>query len=123
MKNITDNTNGFKNVLGIASIVLITVAALYCTYYLNISSPIKSIIWIVWLIATISFGLMTTKGMQLYHFAKEAKIELQKVVWPSRQETIQTTVIVMVMVTITGFVLWALDSGMMLIIGKLTHLG
>ena len=56
-------------------------------------------------------------------FAKEAKLELQKVVWPTRQETIQTTSIVMVMVAITGFVLWGIDSGMLWAIGKITHLG
>ena len=54
---------------------------------------------------------------------KEAKIELQKVVWPTRQEAVQTTSIVMVMVTITGFVLWGIDSGMLWAIGKITHLG
>ena len=72
---------------------------------------------------TLFFGFFTAKGEQVFSFAKEAKIELQKVVWPSRQETIQTTSIVMIMVTITGFVLWGIDSGMLWAIGKITHLG
>ena len=55
----------------------------------------------------------------MFEFAKEAKIELRKVVWPTRQETIQTTSIVMVMVAVTGFILWGIDSGMMWIIAKI----
>ena len=53
----------------------------------------------------------------------EAKAELLKVVWPTRQETIQTTSIVMIMVAVTGFILWGIDSGMMWVIAKITHLG
>ena len=106
--------------LGIA---LFTVLAFFGTYYFNFSSPIKAIIWLSWFIITALLGFFTIKGKQVFLFAKEAKIELQKVVWPSRQETIQTTSIVMIMVTITGFILWGIDSGMMWVIAKLTHLG
>jgi len=123
MKNITNDTSNARNLLGTTAIILLTAGALYATYYLNFSSPVKAIIWIGWLVGVLLFGLLTSKGMQIYNFAKEAKIELQKVVWPSRQETVQTTFIVMIMVTITGFVLWGVDSGMMWIIGKITHLG
>ena len=79
--------------------------------------------WIGWLVLTLVFGFMTTQGKQVFLFAKEAKIELEKVVWPTRQETIQTTSIVMIMVTVTGFILWGIDSGMMWAIGRLTQLG
>ena len=105
------------------AIVVITVAAFFGTYYFHFSGPIKALIWIGWLVLTLAFGLFTAQGKQVFLFAKEAKIELQKVVWPNRQETIQTTSIVMVMVAVTGFVLWGIDSGMLWAIGKITHLG
>ncbi len=66
---------------------------------------------------------MTNVGRQTFEFAKQSKVELQKVVWPNRQETIQTTSIVMVMVAVTGLILWGIDAGMMWAIGKITHLG
>jgi preprotein translocase subunit SecE len=81
------------------------------------------LVWIGWLVATLAIAFFTEKGKEVFAFAKEAKIELEKVVWPTRQETIQTTTIVMVMVMVTGFVLWGIDSGMMWAIGKITHLG
>ncbi len=105
------------------AIILITIAAFFGTYYFHFSVPIKALIWIGWLVLTFVFGFFTAKGREVFFFAKEAKIELQKVVWPNRQETIQTTSIVMIMVTVTGFVLWGIDSGMLWAIGKLTHLG
>lgn len=66
---------------------------------------------------------MTSVGKQVFKFAQESKVELLKVVWPTRQETIQTTTIVIVMVTVTGFILWGVDSVMMWAIAKITHLG
>lgn len=102
---------------------LVTVLSLFGTYYFQFSAPIKTLIWIIWLVLSLGLGFFTTKGKAFYSFVKEAKIEMQKVVWPTRQETIQTTSIVMIMVTVTGFILWGVDSGMMWTIAKITHLG
>ncbi len=102
---------------------LLTVLAFLGTYYYHFSAPVKAIIWLGWLVLTGLLIYFTLQGKKLFAFAKEAKIELQKVVWPTRQETIQTTSIVIVMVAVTGFVLWGIDSGMMWTIAKLTRLG
>jgi preprotein translocase subunit SecE len=100
-----------------------TIIALVCNYSIQISLTVQVSIWVTWLL--ISFGLfyISPQGKQAYIFAKEARIELLKVVWPSRTETVQTTMIVMAMVAVTGFVLWTVDVGMMWVIGKITHLG
>ncbi len=105
------------------AIAVITAAAFIGTYYYGFSGPIKALTWVFWLVLTLTFGFFTAQGKRVFVFAKEAKLELQKVVWPSRQETIQTTSIVMIMVAVTGFILWGIDSGMMWAIGKITHLG
>ncbi len=42
-------------------------------------------------------------------FVLDSRIELRKVVWPTRQETIMTTVVVFVFVTLAGFFFWVLD--------------
>ena len=105
------------------AIVLVTIAAFFSTYYFHLSAPIMALVWIGWLVSILTFGFLTPQGKKVYLFTTEAKIELEKVVWPTRQETIQTTSIVMIMVTVTGFVLWGIDSGMMWAIAKITHLG
>jgi preprotein translocase subunit SecE len=45
------------------------------------------------------------------------------VVWPTRQETLQTTLIVMVMVLIVGIVLWLFDMVLLAILRFLTGQG
>ena len=104
-------------------VVLITATAFFGNYYFNFPAAIKAVIWICWLLLVVILGYFTTIGKQAFAFANASKAELQKVVWPTRQETIQTTTIVMAMVTLTGFILWGIDSGMMWVIGKITHLG
>lgn len=111
------------NLLGYVGIALVTVLAFFATYYLKVSASIEGFVWILWILCVLGFALLTRTGRYVFNFAKEAKIELQKVVWPTRQETVQTTGIVMVMVAVTGFFLWGIDSLMIWVIGKLTHLG
>lgn len=98
-------------------------AAAMAVYFFHFTGPIKALVWLVWLVVALSLSFFTGKGKQFFAFANDAITELKKVVWPSRQETVQTTSIVMLMVGLTGFVLWGVDSVMMWAIGKITHLG
>jgi len=52
----------------------------------------------------------TVKGSAFLVLAKEARAEIRKVVWPTRQETTQTTLIVVAVVLIMALLLWGLDS-------------
>jgi len=52
----------------------------------------------------------TTQGKAFLVLLKEANIERRKVVWPTRQETTQTTLIVIAVVIIVAIFLWGLDS-------------
>jgi preprotein translocase subunit SecE len=123
MKSSNDAQSNIKDIISWLAVVLVTAGAFFCTYYYSISGPVQSMLWLGWFVLTLLFGYLTTTGKQVFIFAQEAKIELLKVVWPTRQETIQTTIIVMVMVTLTGFILWGVDSLMMWVIAKITHLG
>lgn len=51
----------------------------------------------------------TDKGRMVIGFARDAQIEVRKVVWPTRQETVQTTIVVMIVVVVFAFLLWVLD--------------
>ena len=111
-----------KDILIWVSIACLTGAAFFGTYSFQFTAPIIAIIWLVWFVGTVGLAYLTQPGQAVFSFGKEAKLELEKVVWPSRQETTQTTLIVMTMVMVAGFVLWGIDSSMMWAIGKLTHL-
>lgn len=55
-------------------------------------------------------ALQTSKGQAFFGLAKEARVEIRKVVWPTRQETTQTTLIVVAVVLVMALLLWGLDS-------------
>ena len=63
-------------------------------------------------------ALQTRHGRQFWTLMIDARIELRRVIWPSHQETVQTTLLVIGFVILTALVLWALDWGL----GKLAKL-
>jgi preprotein translocase subunit SecE len=71
--------------------------------------------WIRWLPVVGSLVLggvvvaLSRYGAEFRRFLELARIELRKVVWPTRQETLQTTLVVFVFVAIAGVFFWLLD--------------
>lgn len=57
-----------------------------------------------------TIALQTERGQAFWKLVKEARVEIRKVVWPTRQETTQTTLIVVVFVLVTALILWGLDT-------------
>jgi preprotein translocase subunit SecE len=57
----------------------------------------------------VAIALQTAKGQATWQLAREANVEVRKVVWPTREET-QTTLIVVVVVMLVALMLWGLDS-------------
>ncbi|TVO70226.1 preprotein translocase subunit SecE [Sedimenticola selenatireducens] len=68
----------------------------------------------------VAVALQSVAGRRVWDFAKASRGEVRKVVWPSRQETIQTTLIVFGMVLLVGIVLWVFDMILMAIVQSVT---
>ena len=77
---------------------------------------------VVAIAAGLGVASLTGKGREFIAFAKEAKLEVRKVVWPTRQETVQTTFIVMIATVVMALILWGLDGALFRIVGFLTGL-
>ena len=65
----------------------------------------------------------TTQGRELWNFIQGSRVELRKVIWPTRQETFQTTLIVFGFVIIMGLFFWGLDALLLFITKTLTGRG
>jgi len=65
-------------------------------------------------------ALQTVKGRNAAIFAKEARTEVRKVVWPTRQEAVQTTGIVLVVTLLMSLLLWGLDSVLFWLVSLVT---
>lgn len=61
-------------------------------------------------VVAILISLQTEKGSSLWRLLRESLVEVRKVVWPSRQETNQTTLIVIAVVIVMSIILWLLDT-------------
>jgi len=97
-------------VLWVAVLVLIAVGV-YGNSYFATESLLYRVLALV-LLALLAGWLAsrTAKGKAFMQLGLEARTEIRKVVWPTRQETTHTTLIVVVVVLIVALILWALDS-------------
>lgn len=62
--------------------------------------------------ASVALLLTTVMGKQFLGFLVEARTEVRKVVWPTRQETVQSTLVVVALVFLVGLLLWTLDAAL-----------
>ncbi len=63
----------------------------------------------------IAVAMTSTQGHRLWHFIQGSRVEIRKVIWPTRQETTQTAIAVFVFTIIMALFFWALDSGLLLL--------
>ena len=68
-------------------------------------------------------GSQTLVGGRALGFLSDARTEVRKVVWPTRQETLQTALIVFGVVIFMGIVLWLLDMLLLWAVRLLTGQG
>ena len=110
----------FDMVKWIAVAVLLAVGIVANSYFSSYSMAIRLVAWLLLVGIVILIAFQTHKGRRIWGFIQDAQVELRKVVWPTRQETVQTTLIVIVMVTVTALFLWLVDSGLLWLVGLVT---
>jgi preprotein translocase subunit SecE len=81
---------------------------------------IRLIGWIISALVLFFIFFYTNQGRRFWSFAQASRAELRKVVWPTRQETARTTLLVIVMVALSGLFLWAIDSFLLWAVAFLT---
>ena len=71
---------------------------------------VRALVLVVLGVAAVVVAVQTAQGNAFWRLTKEAQVEVRKVVWPTRQETNQTTLIVVAVVFVMGLILWGLDT-------------
>jgi preprotein translocase subunit SecE len=79
-------------------------------YYSDQSLLYRVLALIVLGAAAAGMALQTAKGAVALAFLRDARTEVRKVVWPTHQETTQTTLVVVAVVFVMALILWALDA-------------
>ncbi|GAA3909942.1 preprotein translocase subunit SecE [Halomonas cibimaris] len=93
-----------------AVVALLAVAVIANTYFAGIGLLYRVLGVVAFCLMAGGVALTTAKGRSLVTLARESKKEIQRVVWPTRPETVQTTAIVLVAVMVVGLLLWLIDT-------------
>jgi len=116
-----------SSVIDTAKLVLaigLLIAGVVGFYYFSQQLLLYRVLGVVGLsIVSIAMILTTSLGKTFWGFVKEARVEVRKVVWPTRQETVQATLIVVALVFLVGLMLWLLDMFLFWVISQLTGQG
>jgi preprotein translocase subunit SecE len=114
--------NGFDLVKWLLVFVILSMAVVG-NYIFELSSLELAIAVVVLVIVAGVIAGQTNKGRTFINFAKESRTEIRKVVWPTRQETMQTTLVVIIATIIMGLLLWGLDAILLRVVSFFTGLG
>ena len=91
---------------------VVILAAGIAGFYLLVDLPI----WLRWIIVLAALvvgalvSLQSYQGKEFWSFVQSSRVELRKVVWPNRQETMQVTLVVFVMIIVLGLFFWGVDT-------------
>ena len=82
-------------------------------WYLEWMLPLRVLLVLGGLAASIGVAATSTQGHRMRAFIQGSRIEIRKVIWPTKQETMQTSIAVFVFTLVMAVFFWALDSGLL----------
>lgn len=78
-------------------------------WFADWATALRALVVVAGLVAGVGVFLTSAKGRQTLEFLSESRFELRKVVWPTRQEAMRTTWVVMIAVAILSLILAGFD--------------
>lgn len=99
---------------------ILILAVLANNYFSHQAMAIRLIAWIIVALTMVALFFYTLQGRRFWGFAQASRAELRKVVWPTREETVRTTLIVMAMVVVASLFLWGIDTLLLWAVAFLT---
>lgn len=122
-KDAVASTNKLDTLKWLIVILLISAGIIGFYYFAEYSSLLR-IISLLGVVGIATFIASTTaKGQFTKNFLRDTHLEVRKVVWPTRQETLQMTGIVILMVVVVALIIWGLDSFLMWVVRFFTGQG
>jgi preprotein translocase subunit SecE len=124
MTTQAEATTSVLDIVKQAFSLLLLIAGIAAFYYFSdISVLYRALGMVAIVVVTLLILRATQIGRDVWVFMLESKQEVRKVVWPSRQETMQTTLMVFAMVVVVGLILWFLDMFLFWAVRMLTGEG
>lgn len=114
------STSMFDVLKYVLSLVLVSAGVVAFYQFSEVSQLYRVLGMLAVVLVAIAMMMTTVVGRNSLSFAQEARLEVRKVVWPSRQDTTRMTLMVIAMVIIVGLILWLLDMFLFWAITTLT---
>ena len=107
--------SGVLDILKLLIAAAAIIGGLYSYYFyeFELSLPIRVMMVLGGTGIGIAIGMTSAQGQRLWHFIQGSRVEIRKVVWPTRQETTQTAIAVFVFTLVMAVFFWLLDSGLL----------
>ena len=124
MNTNAETGSGILDTIKIAIAAAILVGGIVAFYIYEEQSLLISVAAVlVCLFVAVAIFMLSDRGQLLWKFIQGSRVELRKVIWPTRQETLQTALTVMVFALILGLFFWGLDFFLLWITRLLTGYG
>jgi preprotein translocase subunit SecE len=95
----------------IGAAVVVLLAGIYGFYHFADESLLYRVLGLLAVaVVALTIAYQSAAGRRAWSFVQDSRTEVRKVVWPTRNETIQTTLIVILLVLLVCVILWALDG-------------
>ncbi|MAT50503.1 MAG: preprotein translocase subunit SecE [Porticoccaceae bacterium] len=92
-------------------VAVLLAGGIYGNYYFSAEPLLYRVLGLVVVVAVAGLlALNTGKGAAVFSLLKGAQVEARRVVWPTRQERNQTTLVVLAFILVMALILWGLDS-------------
>ncbi|MCB1786036.1 MAG: preprotein translocase subunit SecE [Chromatiaceae bacterium] len=120
----TEETGSALDTAKLVVVVVLLVAGVYGFYSFADQPLWVRLAGLLVVVGAAAFvALQTAVGRTVWQFAADSRSEVRKVVWPTRQETLQTLLIITIAVLLTALFLWMVDSVLFSIVRYLTGQG
>lgn len=120
---ITPSGSSFDALKWVSIFILIAAAVWANYHYSEIEWALRLAGWIILACIILVIAYYTRVGRAAWEFSKGARTELRKVVWPTRQETLQITMVVVGMVILMALILWGIDTFLLWVMSLFTGRG
>jgi len=90
--------------------IAVLLASMVGYYYFTAHADVVRVLGLLGgVVVAVLIALQTAIGKNAWSYCIGARTELRRMVWPTRRETVQTTLMVVVVVLILAIFIWALD--------------
>ncbi len=93
----------------VAAVLLVVAGIVGFYWFAAWATPLRALLPLLGLIAAGAVFAFTAKGRATREYLAESRFELRKVIWPTRQETLRTTIMVIVVVILVSLLLGVID--------------